>query len=166
MTQPDLPSFIAAAQDFRTFCEAEGKTTRADLWKLRELLLRLIYHIPAVEQAPYDSDHDGHRPDDAACLRVMQRCGGFPLHGYNVHLEPFEIPSQEIGIASLHDDLGDIYRDLMEGLDLCNQNHVGSACFYWSLTYRSHWGQHAVQALTAIELYRTTNELSTTDEEL
>lgn len=166
MTKPDLQAFITAAQDFCTFCEAAGKATRADLWTVREILVRLIYHIPAVEQAPHDCDHEGNRPDDAACLRVMQRCSGFPIDDYNTHLEPFKIPSQEVGIGSLSDSVADIYRDLMEGLDLHQQGHLPDACFYWSLTYRSHWGQHAVETLTAIELYRTTHDLSTTDEDL
>jgi len=166
MTKPDLQQFIAAAQDFRTFCEVEGKATRTDLWTVREILLRLIYHIPAVEQAPQNCDHEVTRTDDAACLRVRRRCAGFPIDYYNVHLAPHDIPSQEVGIASLGDDFADIYRDLMEGLDLHQQDHLSEACFYWSLTYRSHWGQHAMEALNAIEQYRTTNDFSTTNKDL
>lgn len=166
MIKADLQQFINAAQDFRNFCETNGQATRADLWTLREILLGLIYHIPAVEQAPKDSEYEGVRISDEAWWKVMKRCAGFPIGHYNTHLEPFVIPSQEIGIGSLGDDIADIYRDLMEGLDLHQQGHLESACFYWALLYRSHWGQHAVEALNAIERYRTTHELGTNDEEL
>jgi len=164
MTKPDLNEFIAAAQDFRAFCEAEGKATRADLWTVRAILLRLIYHAPAAEQSSQSCDHEVSRCSDESWKLVFHRCAGFPFDYYNLHLKPFEIPSDEVGIGSLCDDLADIYRDLCEGLDLYAQGYLEDACFYWALNYRSHWSIHALQALSALELYRTDNYLNTSED--
>jgi hypothetical protein len=58
-------------------------------------------------------------------------------------------------MGTLADDLADIYRDLAEGLSNAEQGHMEDACFDWAQSYQSHWARHAVNALGAIEIYRT-----------
>jgi hypothetical protein len=57
-------------------------------------------------------------------------------------------------MGMLPDDLGDIYRDLAEGLNSADSGHLEEACFLWALSYRTHWARHAVHALTAMEMFR------------
>jgi hypothetical protein len=54
--------------------------------------------------------------------------------------------------GSLADDLADIYRDVQEGLLL---RDAKQACweeivFDWRVTFYSHWGKHAIDALEVI----------------
>jgi hypothetical protein len=48
--------------------------------------------------------------------------------------------------GSLADDIADIYRDLQEGLVLC-EARPQDAIWEWRLLFYSHWGKHAINAL-------------------
>ena len=50
MNSPNLADFVAAAGEFCALAEINRAPTEADLWRVRELLLRLMYNIPAVEK--------------------------------------------------------------------------------------------------------------------
>ncbi len=59
-------------------------------------------------------------------------------------------PEQKPGIGDLADDLADIYRDLKPGLRaIANQDDtvMGAVVFEWQFSFRSHWGDHAVNAM-------------------
>jgi hypothetical protein len=154
MTPPLLDNFVAAAREFCALAEREGAVTESDLWKVRELLLRLIYNMPAVEVAPQEVDHDGAGPDGEKYAKVARRFAGFPFNVYRFVFDPHNLDESDKPVMStLSDDLPDIYRDLAQGLDNARQGHLEDACFEWSTSY-SHWGRHAMSALSAIELYR------------
>jgi len=158
MSQPNVKEFAAVAEEFVTLAEGEGKLMEADLWKVRDILLRLVYHITAADHAVHGTEFDGNRPDDDAFARVVKRFSAFPFNFYRVVFDPHDMESQDEPVTGmLADDLGDIYRDLAEGLDNYRKDHAAEACFDWSQSYRSHWARHAVSALFAIEIYRTDN---------
>jgi hypothetical protein len=50
----------------------------------------------------------------------------------------------------LADDLGDIWRDLKEGLLLLDGGGVEDAIWEWRFSFWHHWGQHLVGALHVI----------------
>jgi hypothetical protein len=54
--------------------------------------------------------------------------------------------------GSLADDIADIYRDLKEGLVLKETCRSGpeDLIWQWRLSFYSHWGKHAIDALLAI----------------
>ncbi len=54
--------------------------------------------------------------------------------------------------GSLADDLADIYMDLKEGLVLreINRSRPQDLIWNWRLSFDSHWGKHAIDALHAI----------------
>jgi hypothetical protein len=156
MNPPSLDEFIAAAKEFCAFAQNDQRIRIDDLWKVRELLVRLIYHITAVDEAPQGCDHDGERPTQAEHVRVIQKCSEFPFNFYQVVFDPHDFETQDEPVTGmLADDLADIYRDLAEGLDNASKGHLEEAYFDWSQSYQSHWARHAVNALAAIEIYRT-----------
>jgi hypothetical protein len=157
MSPPLLENFVAAAREFCALAEREGAVTESDLWKVRALLLRLIYNVPAVEAAPQEVDHQGTGPDGEMYARVARRFAGLPFNVYRFVYYPHDLDAVDEPITStLSDDLPDIYRDLAQGLNNADQGHLNDACFEWSTSY-SHWGRHAMSALSAIEVYRMDN---------
>lgn len=158
MNFPLIDEFISAASDFCSFAQKQEPLNESDLWEVRGLLLRLIFHIPAVDSAPHGTGFEGEGPDDAVYARVVKRFSGFPFYCYRVVFDPHDLEAvDEPVMGLLSDDLADIYRDLAKGLSLHAQGHLAEACFEWSLGYRHHWARHAVNALAAIEMYRTDN---------
>lgn len=138
--------------------EDDRPLTKADLWIFRELLIRLILNIPAVEAHQHGADFDGNRIGDDEFGRAVRRFGAFPFNFYRVVFDPHDFEADDEPVTGmLADDLGDIYRDLAPGLDNAKRGHIDDACFEWSHSYQSHWARHAVNALAAIEIYRTDN---------
>jgi hypothetical protein len=161
MSEPNLHDFALAAEEFSNLAEGEGKLVEADLWKVRDILLRLIYHVTAAERAQHGADYDGERPGDEAYARVVRRFSEFPFNCHRVVFDPHDLDAKDEPVMGmLGDDLGDIYRDLAEGLDNYHKGRLAEACFDWSESYRYHWARHAVHAVSAIEIYRTDNYLN------
>lgn len=160
MKNPSVTEFQLAAEEFCGIAASDSPVTKCDLWTLRELLLRLIFHIPAVEDRQHSADFDGNRMDDKECGRAQERFSGLPFNFYRVVFDPHDFDGgNEPVTAMLADDLADIYRDLAQGLDNAKQGHLNDACFEWAQSYGFHWARHAVNALAALEIYRIdTNE--------
>lgn len=155
MISPHLDEFISAAGEFCSLAEKEEPLDESDLWKIRSLLLRLIFHIPAVDVAPHGTGFEGSRPDNVTYERVVRRFSGFPFNLYRVVFDPHDFEATDEPVMGLlSDDLADIYRDLAKGLSNHAQGHRDDACFDWSHSYRHHWARHAVNALAAIEIHR------------
>jgi hypothetical protein len=160
MKEPSIEEFRKAAEEFCKLAAAEKPVTIGDLWLIRGLLLRLIFHISAVEAHQHRADFDGLRLDGAELHRSVERFGSFPFNLYRVVFDPHDFDAtDEPATGMLADDLSDIYRDLHEGLNGARNHHLNDACFDWAHSYTHHWARHAVNALAAIEIYRTDNEL-------
>lgn len=157
MTPPTLQEFVTAARAFCSLAEAavDAPSDEINLWRIRELLLRLMYHIPAVEAASCLGDGDAVGPDDVLYRQAIHNFSGFAFNIYRTVFDPHDLEDEEPVMGLLSDDLGDIYRNLFEGLHLADQGHMESACWHWSFSYRTHWARHLVGALAAIENYRT-----------
>ena len=155
MATASVAEFRMAAEEFCGLAEAGRPLAAGDLWLIRDLLLRLLLHISAVEAHPHGVETSGRRPGDAEFRQVVRRFAGFPFAFYRVVFDPHDLEADDEPVMGLlADDLADIYRDLAEGLDQARQGNLEAACFDWALGYRTHWARHAVHALTAIELYR------------
>lgn len=80
-------------------------------------------------------------------------CGFDTVDFYFVTLAPFDAERMDdIGTASLDDDVLDIYRDVRDGLHHVDRGRFGTAEFTWKTLFDSHWGGHAVNALRALQL--------------
>ena len=60
MNAPSIEGFQSAADQFCSLAKDELSLNKEDLWRIRELLIRLIFHIPAVESHPQSADFDPH----------------------------------------------------------------------------------------------------------
>jgi len=160
MTPPSLSEFTAAAREYCLLAEQDEPLGDAGLWKIRDLLLRLIYHISSVDDAPQEPAENYPEVAEEVRRKVIQQFGGLVIGGYWFVFEPFNLEArEEPGMGVLSDDLADIYVDLVRGLAHANRGQMQEACFEWSLGYRMHWGQHATHALMAIESYRIANQI-------
>lgn len=154
--KPDLHEFVTAARAFCALAEQDGNlpSDETDLWRIRDLLLRLMQHIPAVDAAPSSVGDELIKPDKELCLRASKRFSGFAFNGYRTIFDPHDFDAEEPTMGLLSDDLTDIYRELSDGLSRLDHGSLEAACLDWSFSYRLHWARHAVSAFMAIELYR------------
>jgi len=53
-------------------------------------------------------------------------------------------------VGDLVDDLADIYRDLVGGVELWKMGRYADAIWAWKFNFQIHWGEHALGALRAI----------------
>jgi hypothetical protein len=156
MVAPSLDEFRTAAEQYCALFTREEPIEARDIWTFRDLLLRLIFHITAVESHPHGTDHDDDRPGMEGYYSAVKKLKALPFDYYRVVFDPHDFEEKDEPVTgSLSDDLADIYGDLAGGVALAQAGHVDDACFYWALLYRSHWARHAVSALAAIEIYRT-----------
>lgn len=67
---------------------------------------------------------------------------------YWSNLDVVDAAGAQVSAGSLADDLTDIWRDLRHGLDaLDTGSDWRDVVFEWRLSYITHWGRHAVEAL-------------------
>jgi hypothetical protein len=73
--------------------------------------------------------------------------------------DPYLQPPKEPVIASLADDIADIYRDLAEGRIKWRQGASDEAWWQWRFHFTIHWGEHATNALRALHALAADYEL-------
>ena len=85
----------------------------------------------------------------ASEVQLPSGLGFGPVDHYWEVFDPRE--SSEPVIGSLTDDVGDIYRDVVRGLMLFESGETEAAVWDWGFGRESHWGDHAVDALRALQ---------------
>ena len=109
--------------------------------------------IPNVE--PGDDEEPLSRLTHAQWSALFGALGehlGLHSHYWEIY-DPIKLEPDDPVAGNLADDLADIYRDLHEGLQ--DWQHWESrrrqnALWQWRLSFQSHWGAHAADALRAI----------------
>jgi hypothetical protein len=124
--------------------------------KLHETLASLQAAAARLMGVEPDNDADSDFDYDLAVVAVLR--GKLPVDAYSVVFNPLEYDPLEINppkpvMATIADDLSDIYRNLMEGLILYRADHVRNALWHWHFTYYTHWGRHLSHAQSAIWQY-------------
>jgi hypothetical protein len=160
MSEPSVESFRQAAEAFCALVESDCPFGAAQLWRFRDLLVRLLWHIPAVEAAQdVEPEYACARQSADEHARLLQKLGGLPLDRYRKVFDPHDAEAADEPVVSLlSDDLADIYGDLRGGLELARGGLPGAACAEWALMSRVHWHRHALGALTAIETWRVADD--------
>jgi hypothetical protein len=138
-------TFADSARRYCTFIEeAQTLALSARLRKARELLAELVHigsHLP---------EGDANSPDAEADVAMPKEWPGAGL--FDSYTEIFDPYVEDAPVAgSLTDDLLDTYRDVRRGLVLYDAGHVGSAVWEWRFHFDYHWGDHAVDALRALQ---------------
>jgi len=79
-----------------------------------------------------------------------------PFEGLDVYWEVYEplvqvADSDAVVAGSLSEDILDIYMDVARGLAYLEAGLVADAVWHWRFTRETHWGDHAVDALRALQ---------------
>ncbi len=71
---------------------------------------------------------------------------------YRIAFDPLELEESEAVIATLSDDLSDIYRDVKPGLRALQHspNTIDGIVWEWRFSLLTHWGRHATGAIQAL----------------
>ena len=83
---------------------------------------------------------------------MFRRGAALPFNYYS-KADPLEVPTDVVTIGDLADDLADIWRDLMAGLKLYEAGQIEDAATEWKARFDCHWGQHAADALAALQTW-------------
>jgi hypothetical protein len=152
-----VESFTIAAEHFCRLIETDWRPRRETLFtELAQALAGLYVAAVALPDAENDSDD---LPVDRLTYEVW-RMNFFPFaqalsaHGFYFKVWPFTESKRKPKVVggTLSDDLGDIYRDVKEGLLLLAGGLPDDALWHWRFNFWSHWGEHAVDALGVIHL--------------
>jgi hypothetical protein len=140
----EIADFAERARRYCRFVEGAASLSLDERLRVaRELLAELVQagcRVPLGE------------PDGPEADRV-QPPPGWPGFGeVEIYWEVFD-PYEEAPLVagSLSDDVLDVYCDVRRGLQLFDEGHLASAAFEWRLHFDSHWGDHAVDALRALQ---------------
>lgn len=148
-----IDQFAHSALSFCRWCETPpndrgDKELRSR--EMRRLLARLIADALNLPETNHGDSPDAVRASDDELKALVPRLAELPVDEYGVYFWPADLQSEPV-VASLIDDLQDIYRDLKDGLWLYEQGHVDAAAWQWLLLFDSHWGHHASNALHALQ---------------
>jgi hypothetical protein len=89
---------------------------------------------------------------------VYENCSRLPFRYYSEVFNPLPIPAEEPVVGDLADDVADIFRDVMRGLQLYTLNYRAAAGWEWVMSLQSHWGEHATSAIRALHCWIVQNE--------
>jgi len=154
-----LGEMAAVADDYCRLIDS----TRQNAGNWLETLFRLMPRLHAAVTAlnAYDA---GDLPVSRVDLDER-----FELYSHLRHLLgdrdsywlEFDAAPEELHMSgSLADDLTDIYFDLRYGMELLEEVWPHRAAQAWQTTYRTHWGQHLVDAERHLYALRVRNRLA------
>lgn len=139
-------SFVEAARDFCEFVETAStvESVAERLHLGRHCLAKLVAAGAALPLVEATTDKvllwDG-TPSDWPCFGP-----------HDLYWEVFDPYTDEDRVAgSLSDDFLEIYRDLKGGLVAFDDGLHQDAVWEWRFHFDHHWGEHAVDALRALQ---------------
>lgn len=125
---------------------------RAALLHITRLYLAALELPPAPDDAP-DSDREPDRVSDEDWQAVLAACARLPFDQYGEVFDPLLMPPEAPVIASLADDIADIYRDVVSGLREYRTGRHTQAVWEWTFLLHAHWGEHATGAIRALHCW-------------
>ncbi len=146
--------FILSARGFSEWCVSPPSDTKAEA-KIALKFLSSLYEQALALEFPEEMDYeiDGKRANDQTLKRVWKRTEALPFNYYSLVFDPFEESIAEPVSGALLDDIGDIYRDLSEGLFLYYEGHIAEAEWAMLDSFQTHWGRHASSAIHALHCW-------------
>lgn len=156
----EVRAFVAAAKDFCEFMDTASslESVSERLRMGRHCLAKLVAAGSALPVVDVTTSKivvgDGSPPD----------WPGFGPHDlYWKVFDPYV--DEERVTGSLSDDFLDIYRDLERGLVAFEEGEHQDAVWEWRFHFDHHWGEHAVDALRALQRACTATTDGPTDAE-
>lgn len=155
-----IVAFAAEATRFRDWVR-HGTESDADAVRAALLHITALYSAALELPQPW-SDRLADEADAAGITseerqsahRSAQR---LPFTAYASMFEPLIIPPEEPVIGTIDDDIGDIYCDVVGGLQEYEAGRIEQAIWEWSYLLRMHWGQHATNAIVALHAWLAEN---------
>lgn len=148
----EVRKFAETAHRYCAFVDVAASLSASErLHRARQLLAELVHVACDLPRG------DSEGPDASA---EVSRPANWPGFGdRDVYWEIFDPYENEPPVCgSLSDDLLDIYSDLRRGLVAYDAGHVGAAVWEWRFHFDHHWGDHAVDALRALQRGCTSQE--------
>lgn len=143
-TAPEVVAFIRSAEAFRRLLD-ERRTF--DDARALTMLARSIAELYAASLMLPNVEPTGNDAPPEVSLPSVAVVGAGDVY-WEVY-DPYEEGNLVCG--SLTDDIKDIYRDIVEGLLLFHRGEVENAVWSWRFHRQYHWGDHAVDALRALQ---------------
>jgi len=152
----EVIEFVERARAYCAFVESAGVFGSVERLRKAAVLLAELYaaglQLPDVE--PVDIDEKESKVEHP-------RLDLGEAETYWEIFDPYELSEPVAG--SLADDLGDVYVDVRRGLALYDTNTGDgrvNAIWDWRFNLHVHWGDHAVDALRALQraIYRASND--------
>jgi hypothetical protein len=165
----EVAKFRAIATKFcNLVCHPESVDIAKFLAELEILLPLLCSSVQFLPNIELSSDYHGewlHKTWQQLFVKLRDYLGKYDsyCHVY----EPYNTKDNEPTIGSLADDLADICRDLSPGLNAwsCAEADKRRAIVDdWQISYRIHWGYHAISAFWAIYWLIHHHSVGTEDE--
>lgn len=141
---PEVAHFVDQARQFCTFVETAHDIPLPDrLFVGRERMLALYAAACALPEVDPDDIDSGRSPAPPAT---------WPGFGdWDLYWEIFDPYVDKPAVCGdLSEDFIDTYQDVRRGLALWDGPSQVTAIWEWSLMFRSHWGDHAIDALRAL----------------
>jgi hypothetical protein len=132
------------------------ETLTINMRKLHEILASLQAAAARLTVVAPGDDAEGNfqfTRDSVAKLGKKLPVDAYAMVFNPLEYDPLEIDPPKPVMATISNDLDDIYRDLMEGLALFENGETRSAIWHWHFTYYAHWGRHLSHAQSAIWQY-------------
>lgn len=159
--------FASACQRYCDIVDASNRTEKIELLvqlyrALPELILEAI-QLPDTDPWKRDEEEGSDldlTPSARPSVRMTNQEWGdlYKLPKEKLGEPPFywtvfnPVEDKEAIEASLADDIADVYRDVIEGVQLLGKTAAspGEIIWEWRISFHSHWGDHAIQALRTI----------------
>ncbi|RPJ59801.1 MAG: DUF5063 domain-containing protein, partial [Acidobacteria bacterium] len=148
-----LESFALRVREFRLWAgnpSPGAAGCRETLTRLTALYSAALELPPFWDKSPSEDFKDSEL-DEKEVQRVVNAISqNLPIQFYWLMFEPHEQPPEEPVAASLSQEIGEIYSDVVEGLLVYESGGAEEALFEWGESFHTHWGRHAVSAIHAI----------------
>lgn len=130
---------VASDKPARSGLHSQGFTSAC--YRSKAMLAARLRHARLAMAAPaLDHRFAAHRARDRSTALFFD-----PFE-----YDPLEVNPPKPVMATLADDLHDIYGDLLKGLVIYRAAKPQNALWQWHFTYYAHWGRHPSRAQSAI----------------
>ena len=147
MLKQPADTFYQIADEFISFITG---TELSEQSAERLITLLMALYIAALELPDADPEtEDAHRGSEFPQIRISKRL----KTTYWEVFDPFE--NKEPVCSDLYDDIRDIAKDLLDGMEEYDAGRPENAVFEWRFGLNNHWGSHAVDAIRALHALRT-----------
>lgn len=154
--QASVERFVEAAREFTGWVVSGQSTGEGAAREALTLLLKLMLATidlpkPGDLDPNDDPDLDGVSYEEWESVRAS--LGRLPFDAYNEVFDPFADPVEPPVVASLSDDIADIYREVDLGLRTLDAGYPEAAVWEWLFSFQTHWGEHATGTIRALHCW-------------